>query len=340
MKILTGKILRCFGLLLLGVCLIVAGAWGVLALCYFDDANSAMRAILAAVFGLAALMALISLALPRWRWRVVTGFLGLFALLLIFWSAQSPSNARDWQTEVAVLPYATIDGDLVTVHNIRNFDYRTETDFSPAYYDKTFDLRKLDSVDLVAVYWMGPHVAHIFLSFGFEGQDYLAISIEARKPRGEGFSTLKGFFRQYELYYVVADERDVIRLRTNYRKDPPEEVHLYRIHGSAENARLLFDTYLQKINDLKDHPQFYNSLTTNCTTNIWLQSRVIPEHLPFSWKILISGHVPEYLYESGKLDMDVPFGELQRRSIVNSRAKSADKAEDFSQKIRTPAAVD
>ena len=267
-------------------------------------------------------------------------FVGLFVLLLICWSAQSPSNVRDWQTEVAVLPYATIEGDLVTVHNIRNFDYQTETDFTPAYYDKTFDLRQLDSVDLVAVYWMGPHVAHIFLSFGFAGQSYLAISIEARKPRGEGFSTVKGFFRQYELYYVVADERDVIRLRTNYRKDPPEEVHLYRIHGSAKDARLLFDTYLQKINSLKDHPQFYNSLTTNCTTNIWLQSRVIPHHLPFSWKILISGHVPEYLYESGRLDTDLPFVELQRRSIVNSRAQAADQAEDFSQQIRTMAAVD
>ena len=160
-----------------------------------------------------------------------------------------------------MLPYATIDGDLVTMHNIRNFDYRTETDFTPAYYDRTFDLRKLDSVDLVAVNKSGPQIAHIFLSFGFADQSHLALSIEARKPRGEGFSSLKGFFRQYELYYVVADERDVIRLRTNYRRDPPEEVHMYRIHVSIEDARILFRTYLEKINALKDHPEFYNSLT-------------------------------------------------------------------------------
>ena len=213
------------------------------------------------------------------------------------WSALRPSNNRDWQPEVAVLPYATIEGDRVTVHNIRNFDYRTETEFTRAYYDKTFDLQQLESVDLIAVYWMGPQVAHIFLSFGFAGQDHLAISIEARKLRNEGFSTVKGFFRQYELYYVVADERDVIRLRTNYRKDPPEEVHIYRIHGATGNGQRMFLSYMDKINALREQPEFYNSLTTNCTTNIWLQSRVNPSHLPFSWKILISGHVPEYLYE-------------------------------------------
>jgi hypothetical protein len=334
MRKLARQVARVASLALLGLLLLIMSAWGVMALWYFDDANAALRATLAAAFALVSLTTLAALALRRWRWRAVTAFLGLFALLVLCWRAQMPSNTRDWQTEVAVLPYATIDGDRLTMHNIRNFDYRSETNFIPAYYDKTFDLRQLDSVDLVAVYWMGPQIAHIFLSFGFAGQDHLAISIEARKPRGEGFSTLKGFFRQYELYYVVADERDVIRLRTNYRKDPPEEVHIYRIHGSAENARLLFGTYLDKINALKAHPEFYNSLTTNCTTNIWLQSRVLPGHLPFSWKILISGHVPEYLYEAGKLDTDVSFAELQQRSIVNPRAQAADQAADFSQRIR------
>ena len=140
--------------------------------------------------------------------------------------------------ENAVLPHATIEGDRVTVHNVRNFAYRTETDFTPAWHDKTYDLRQLEGVDLVATYWMGPAVAHIFLSFAFAGGDHLAVSIETRKEKGEGYSTVKGFFRQYELYYVVADERDVIGLRTNYRRDPPEDVYVYRIpprlHGLSE----------------------------------------------------------------------------------------------------------
>ena len=233
-----------------------------------------------------------------------------------------------------MLPYATLDGDLVTVHNIRNFDYRSETDFTPAYYDKTFDLSKLQAVDLVAVYWMGPDIAHIFVSFGFGDGDHVAVSIETRKEVGEGYSTLKGFFKQYELFYVVADERDVIRVRTNYRKDPPEDVYVYRVHGPSENGRRLFLAYIQKINGLKDEPEFYNTLITNCTTNIWLHTRVNPGHLPLSWKLFLSGHVPACAYDAGKLDTSLPFPELQRRSLVNARARAADRAEDFSHRIR------
>lgn len=245
-----------------------------------------------------------------------------------------PSNDRHWQPDVAVLSYAEINGDLITVHNIRNFDYRSETDFTPAYYDKTFDLSKLESVDLAAVYWAGPRIAHTMLSFGFGVNDYLAISIETRKEVGESYSTFKGFFGQYELYYVVADERDVIRLRTNYRKDPPEEVYLYRLRAPIENGRRLFLEYMHRINALKEQPEFYNTLTTNCTTTIWLNSKVNPDHLPFSWKLLLSGYVPEYLYEHERLDTSLPFPELQKRSLINSRAQAADNSPDFSRLIR------
>ena len=181
---------------------------------------------------------------------------------------------------------------------------------------------------------MGPAIAHIFVSFAFAGGEQLAISIETRKEKGEGYSTIKGFFRQYELYYVVADERDVIRLRTNYRHDPPEDVYVYRVQGPIDNARRLFVDYLTKINALNSQPEFYNTLTTNCTTNIWMHSLVNPQHLPLSWKILASGYVPEYLYETGRLDTRVPFPELRQRAHVNARAQAADKAADFSRRIR------
>jgi hypothetical protein len=194
-------------------------------------------------------------------------------------------------------------------------------------------LASLDSVDMIASYWMGPAIGHIFLSFGF-GEDRLAISIEARKERGEGYSSVEGFFRRYELYYVVADERDVIRVRTNYRRDPPEDVYLYRVKGSRDNARRLFLEYVAELNRLKARAEFYNTVTTNCTSAIWLHSRVIPEHLPYSWKILASGHVPELLYENGRLDTSLPFPDLQRRSLINPSAADADKAEDFSRRIR------
>lgn len=321
------------GLLLLGLVLLLSAGWGVLALGYFDPVSPAVRVALAAGFGAASLIALVGFALRKWRWRAFAAYVLLFAVLLFAWSTLKPSNDRDWQPEVAVLPYATIAGDRVTLHNIRSFDYRTETDFTPGYYDKVFDLKQLDSVDLLASYWMGPAIAHLFLSFGF-GKDHVAMSVEARKSRDEGYDSLKGFFRQYELIYVVADERDVIRVRTNYRKDPPEEVYLYRLRGNAEDARRVFLSYIEKINALKEHAEFYNTLTSNCAGTIWMNARVNPDHLPYSWKILLSGHAPEYLYESGRLDTSRPFAELQQRSRINARARAADQAEDFSQRIR------
>jgi hypothetical protein len=322
------------GLVLLSLSLIVTAAWGVLALLYFDHANQMLPIALAAAYGALSLAALAGLTRRRWRRRAVLGYFLMFTVVLISWEAISPSNDRVWQPQNAVLPYATFDGDLVTLHSIRNFAYRSETDFTPAYYDRTFDIRQLDRVDLVASYWMGPAIAHVFVSFGFADGNHVVISIEARSERGEGYSTIKGFFRQYELYYNVADERDAIRLRTNYRRDPPEEVHLYRLQGSLANGRAVFLDYLREVNSLKDHAAFYNTLTTNCTSNIWLHARVIPGRIPYSWQVLLSGYVPEYLYQNGKLDTSVPFDELQRRSIINARAQAADQAEDFSQRIR------
>jgi hypothetical protein len=322
------------GLLLLGIITIATGAWGALALLYSGPLSDGVRAALASVFALVAVAAVLALAVRRWRWRMAGVYLAAFVALLGWFFSLEPSNNRDWQTDVAVLPYATIKGDIVTMHNIRNFDYRSELDYKPAYYDKSFDVSKLQGADVIAVYWMGPAVAHVFLSFEFAGGDHLAVSIETRKEKGEEYSTLKGFFRQYELFYVVADERDVIGLRTNYRKDPPEDVYVYRTQGPIENGRRLFLDYVKKLNALKEKAEFYNTLTTNCTTNIWAHTLVNAGHLRLSWKILASGYVPEYLYESGRLDTSVPFEELKRRAHVNVRAHAAGRADNFSELIR------
>ena len=319
---------------LLGLILIALSAWGVLALRHAGPGDDHLRLGLAAGLAVGSLGLMIALASPRWRRSALAVHVGLLAGLFVWWSTLEPSNDRVWQDDVAVLSHATVEGDFVTVHNIRNADYRSENDYTVAYYDKRFDLRKLEGVDLLAVYWMGPAIAHIFLSFAFADGDHLAVSIETRKERGESYSTLKGFFGQYELYYVVADERDVIRLRTNFRKDPPEEVYLFRMRAPIENARRLFLDYVREINALKSRPEFYNTLTTNCTTNIWFHSRVNAGHPHFSWKILASGYVPEYLYELGRLDTRMPFEELRQLAHINARAHAADGAADFSQRIR------
>src|SRR4030095_2221094 len=152
--------------------------------------------------------------------------------------------------------------------------------------------------------------------------------------QGEGYSTIDGFFRHFELYYVVGDERDLIGVRAIHRKDPPEDVYMYRVQAPKEAARRLFLEYFRQINSLREKPQFYNSLTTNCTSTIWMNARVNPQHVPFSWKIIVSGHVPEYMYEKGRLDTSLPFEELQRRAHINALAQQAGAASDFSQQIR------
>jgi len=305
-------------------------AWSLLALHFGPAPSLGWTAIMAVSGLLAALAALLS----RLRVWPLALFAAAFVAFLVRWSGVQPSNDRDWQGDVAVLPYATFDGELVTVHNIRNFDYRTETDFTPRYYDKTFDLSQLDSADLIAVYWMGDAIAHIMVSFGFAERDFLAVSIETRKEKGESYDTLKGFFRQYELTYVVGDERDLIRLRTNFRKDPPEDAYLYRTKTPLDNIRRLFMSYFEEINQLQTAPEFYNTLTTNCTTNVLRHTRVNPGEHSYNWKILLSGYTPLYTYELGRLDTSIPFEDLKRRSHINAAARAADQAEDFSQRIR------
>ena len=310
----------------------LATLWGGGVLYYLAPGPDWMRvgsAFLFLIFGLAVFAA----GCYHHNRRAMIGYAVAFAGVLGIWASATPTNNRDWQPEVAVLPYATFDGEQVMVHNIRNFDYRSETDFTPAYYDRSFDLRRLDRVDLIAVYWMGPAIAHLFLSFGF-GDEHLAISIEARKDRSRPYGTLPGFFRQYELVYIVADERDVIRLRTNYRTDPPEEVYLYRLTAPIENGRRVFLEYLRDLNALRERPRFYNTLTTNCTTMILTHAAVNPGHIPYSWKVLLSGYTPEYVYEQGRMDPSLPFAELQARAHINAVARAADRAPDFSRRIR------
>jgi hypothetical protein len=322
--------LKIGGRALLVLALLGLTAWAALAM-YLGPPQSAPWALAIAAVGV---VAAVSAILPRLRWWPLALFALAWIAFLLRWSAVQPSNDRDWQADVAVLPFATFDGDLVTIHNIRNFDYRTETDYTPRYYDKTYDLRRLDSADIIAVYWMGEAIAHIMVSFGFAEQDFVTVSIETRKERGEAYDTVKGFFRQYELIYIVGDERDLIRLRTNYRKDPPEDAYLYRTNAPPENVRRFFLSYFEKINELKDHPGFYNTLTTNCTTNVLMHARVNPGRGAYSWKILLSGYAPLYTYERGRLDTSLSFEELKRRSHINAAAKAADQAADFSQRIR------
>jgi hypothetical protein len=276
----------------------------------------------------------ISLLLPllvRPRRRGVIASLCLFALLVAWWLTIPPANARDWQTDVAVLPRATVAGEKVTIHNIRNCDYRSETDYTCHYYDRTFDLAKLKSADLFLIYWGSPYIAHTMLSFGFDGQGHVCFSIETRKEKGEEYSAVKGFFKQYELTYIVADERDVVRLRTNYRK---EDVYLYQLKAEPELVRKVFLDYLREVNRIHDRAQWYNALISNCTTNIRGHTAPYARNAKFDWRIIVNGFLDEMMYERGTINTSLPFAELKERSYINTNARRADKASDFSRRIR------
>jgi len=303
--------------------------WAVGALYYSPILPEKWRTLAAG--GYAAIIIVSMLFLARSRAFLVPVI--AFALVLALFFQVRASNDRDWQAEVANLPYATINGDIITIHNVRNFNYRTETDFDPSWETRTYDLRKLDSGDIIAVYWAGKAIAHVMVSFGFQGKDYLAVSIETRKEKGESYSTLAGFFRQYEIYYVVADERDVIRVRTTYRQ-PQEDVYVYRTSAPLKNIRRIFLDYIKTINELHERPAYYNTLTTNCTTSVLFHTRMNPESPPLSWKVLLSGYVPDYLYELGRRDNTKPFVELERISRVNQRSHAAGADAAFSQRIR------
>jgi hypothetical protein len=305
-------------------------AWASLAIYYSEVPSEGVRSAIA--IGIAACTAAAFIFLKKRFWTLI-GFLVVFCLIVVWWLNIKPSNDRNWQPDVAVLPYATIQDNLVTIHNIRNLTYRTETDFDVNYYDKTFDLNGLDSMDIIAVYWMGDAIAHIMISFGFQEKDFVAFSIETRKEKGEEYSTIKGFFKQYELIYIAGDERDLLRVRTDYR-NPQEDVYLYRSRMPRDRSRKLFMEYIKQINAMKKKPVWYNTLTTNCTTNIVMHIKTFSERIHYNWKILLSGYTPLYAYERGAFDTRIPFAELRKRSYINPRAHVIGNDPEFSRKIR------
>ena len=301
--------------------------WGTLAL-HFAGPRGAIG------FGLVTAWALGTLGilfLVRPFGRCVLAFALAFAVLLVWWSTIRPSNDRAWQADVARLPHADLDGDRLVIHDVRNFDYRSETDFVQRWETRTYDLAGLEGMDLFLSYWGSPWIAHTILSWSFADGQHLAISIETRKEVGEDYDPVAGFFRRYELYYVVADERDVIRLRTNYRG---EQVYLYPLRTPRARARKILLDYVAAIDRLIDHPEFYNAATGNCTTTIRTHVQRIGVTMPFDWRLLVNGYIDRMLYEQGTIDTSSPFEEVRARSLIDAHAKAADQAPDFSRRIR------
>lgn len=254
-----------------------------------------------------------------------------YAVLII---AVRPSLHRDWTSDQAVLARADISNSTIRITNIRNIAYRTTTDYDVRYYDKEFDLNSLESVWYMVEPFSGhgAGAAHTLVSFGFAGGDYVAISVEIRKEKGESFSPLKGLLRQYELVYVIADERDVIKLRSNYRKD---DVFLYPVNTSKENMQTLFVSMLERANSLATEPEFYNTLTSTCTTNLVAHvNEIVPGRIPFSYKVLMPAYSDELAREIGLIDNTLSIEELRAKYRINDRALTFADDPLFSQRIR------
>jgi hypothetical protein len=302
-------------------------AWATLAIYYSNLPWAALRLGLAALFAGFAIWAI-------WfsrRRHMSAMALVLFLGVVVWWISIRPSHDRNWRPEVAVMPRAVVDGDHVRLTGVRNFDYRTRNDFTVRYEEREVLLSHLSALDFFVSYFTEGPVGHTFLSFIFDNAPPLSISIETRPEVGEGFAPVASMFKQFELIYVVGDERDLVRVRTNYRREP---VYLYRLNTSADDARRLLLVYLTRINQLADHPEFYHLLTNSCTINIVRYANAVGRSGGFDIRHLLNGLVDGYLYYSGRVDTTLPFDELRRRSLINEAAQAADGALDFSDRIR------
>lgn len=301
--------------------------WAALALWFWPVQSTGLRLTLAIAFAAFGIWAL-WLAGSR---RVWWAFAASFGVLLVGWSFIHPKLNREWRPEVAVLPRASVSGDQVRIVGVRDFDYRSQNDFTPRYLQRQVQLSHLTGVDFYISYWMPGPVGHTFLSFTFEDADPISISIEARPETHEGFSPVGSLFKQFELIYVVGEERDVVGVRTNHRG---EDVFLYRVNTTPENARRLFLVYLDRINELAERAEFYHLLSNSCTLNIVRYARAVGPGTRFDIRHYLNGLFDGYLYQRQLLDVSVPFEELRRRANINEAAQAAGSSTDFPQRIR------
>jgi hypothetical protein len=306
---------------------LVLVTWATLAIYYSNLPWPAARLVLAIGFAAFAVWGL-------WLSRQAHSSTAVFVLFLgvvAWWISIAPSHARNWRPEVAVMPRVIIDGERVRITGVRNFDYRSENDFTVRYEDREVSLSHLTALDFYVSYWREGLVGHTFLSFIFDNAPPLSISIETRPEVGEGFAPIASLFKQFELIYVVGDERDIVGVRTNHRG---ETVYLYRLNTSPEDARRLLLIYLARINELAEHPEFYHLLSNSCTINIIRYANAAGRQGRFDIRHLFNGLIDSYLYHSGRLDTMLSFDALRQRSLINNAAQAAEGAPDFSERIR------
>jgi hypothetical protein len=324
------RLLRRAGFILLALVMLLAGTWCSVAIWYQSGAGEPLRGFLTGTAATLTLIAVVFLAARR-RWIIAAIYSVAVGAFLVWWASISPANDRNWAPEVARSLTATIAGDRVVVNNVRDFTWRSDIDFDQRWEQRTYYLSHLIDADLIMSYWMGEAIPHTIISFGFDNGERLAFSIETRKESDESYSSIAGFFKQYELAIVAADERDVVRVRSNVRS---EDVRIYRLRMTPESARRLLREYLEEADDLARTPRFYNTLTSNCTTLVFDMARVIHPGLPLDARVVLAGYLPNYAYAVGATDTSMPFEKLRELARIQDKAAQADTDPNFSARIR------
>lgn len=323
-------LIKMLGRLFLTLLILLLTLWGAMAMGYQLALPVLITAAFIIVWCLLGLLWLKRLWQRRTAWAVI-GQTVSFVILLIWWNTLQPSNERIWSDDVAQITHGVIDGDQLTLHNVRHFDWRSDEDYDIHWETRQYDLNQLSSVDMTTSYWGMPAIAHVIVSFGFDDGRFLAFSVEIRKEKGESYSEIGGFFKQFELSVIAADERDVIRVRTNVRG---EDDYLYRVRLPKQDIRALLIAYVRQTNELVDEPRFYNTFTTNCTTLVFQMMRHIINGLPLDYRLLLTGYLPSYVESVGGLEPGHSLDELKRRGRITNRAKAANDSPKFSRLIR------
>lgn len=330
MSINTRSLLSTSLQLLLSLVILCAAAWGGLALYYQLPVNMPWLTVSLTLWAGLSVFALIQL----WRnslWQGVLLYLVLHTALLIWWNSLTPSNQHLWEDDVAQMTTGQIEGDTVTLFNVRNFDWHTETDYTPRWDTREYDLSKLTSVDMLTSHWGMDAIAHVLVSFGFDDDQFVTFSVEIRKKKGQTFSEVAGFFKQYELSILATDERDAIGVRPNVRG---EDTFLYRIDMPADIRRQLFLSYIEQANQLIDEPRFYNTVTANCTTLVFGMMQHISGGLPLDARLLLTGYLPSYIDELDGLTDGFDLEQLRTAGRITERSKQAGHNENYSKIIR------
>jgi hypothetical protein len=325
-------ILRWMLYVLIVLVMVLFGGWGALALWYQFPGGAALRWIASMLWTLGVVVALV-LCLSRRSGLPIGVFALAFLLLLAWWGTIKPSNHRDWADDVARSLTGSVDGDRVTLYNVRDFNWRSNEDYDARWETRSYDLDHLSSADLVLSSWGMPGIVHALISFGFDDGSHAVFSVEIRRQRHQSFSSIGGFFKDFERTIVAADEKDVIRLRTNVRG---ETDHLYRLQMDKPAMRALFLSYVKQANELAVQPAYYNTVTSNCVTIVYGMAKQIDPGLPYHYSLLLTAYLPEYLYQIGALDKGYPLEVLKERGDITARARAAGPGDDFSKAIRTP----